>query len=180
MFLPRSPRSGMSIAVATLMLVTAVPALAATLDEMAAKQSETDRAEADARLAKARGSSMPMGAPPVAMMPMNKMPVMESAPRKPDDRISLSGIYGLGKQLRADILLNGMPLTLGAGESAMGYRVDGITPHEVKLVKIDAKGRSKKVDNLTLYLVGASSAPPSVMPSMPMPLPTFQDSTFRR
>lgn len=137
-------------------LFGSVVAQASTIDELIAQQRE---AASVAALKKSNESKLSAVSPLPAIVDVANNPVLPNVSVAPNrientkvDDLRLIAIYGVERNLTADIYYNGAVFSVSqGGETVDGWRVQTITPSRVVLQHLMA-GKGKKQKTHVIYL----------------------------
>lgn len=137
---------------------------AATLEEVAAKRLELEKIEIEAKIAEAqkRAVGTPAAAPATSTPPAALPPGLAAAQSFVSDEPQLVAVYGLGNELRAEILYKGAVIAISKLQRAVGpWKVQAIEQNAVTL----ARGKEVK----TVYVAARAETD-----RLPGSLPTIR------
>ena len=137
---------------------------AETISDFGAKQAVLDHAELDAKIAKARLEAAP---PPKQGTPDEAGTVTQ--PPKKELPPALDAIYGVGANMKADVIINSARYTFTQNKPLVGWKATFISEAQVILVKLDAKEREIKGSRITLTLSDGAVPSPEVVAPPPGP-----------
>lgn len=163
------------LAFAVLAACAAAPAFAQnaaplTIQEWTNRQAEIKRAEMESKLNEVRNKGTASSSGTASSAPATPVPAAVTTARTCDDDLSMSAVYGIGKNLRAEFTYRGAVMTAAPGDHADmgGWMVEELTPTRATMIKNRAtgKGRGKHAElkRCPLYLTGGVrdfAAPPA-------------------
>ena len=124
------------LAAAALACAAVAAHAAPTVEEAANKELELRQLKAEAEIEDVRSKKGSAGAAAQAPGPVRTLPAAVAGSQGEDEDLRLAGVYGLGNELRADILYRGAVITLSKANPQMGpWKLVGIEPNAIKLAR---------------------------------------------
>lgn len=163
------------ILAAAVLACAAIAAHAApTVEEAANTELELRQLKAEAEIEDVRSKKGSAGAAQ-APGPVRAVPAAVAGSQGEDEDLRLAGVYGLGNELRADILYRGAVITLSKANPQMGpWKLVGIEPNAIKLA------RGKQVRTILVSsTVGQQAGGMTTPGGMPGSLPALPAAPYR-
>lgn len=165
------------LAVAALACAAVVAHAAPTVEEAANKELELRQLKAEAEIEDVRAKKA--GATQAPGQPHGPVPAAVATSRADEDEdLRLAGVYGLGNELRADILYRGAVITLSKANPQMGpWKLVAIEPNAIKLAR-GKQVRTILVSSTVGQQAGGMTTPGAV-PYGPGSLPALPAAQYR-